>query len=89
MEREITNYDFEGHNSIGIVVPVWDVRGRKLRVGMLGDAIVAKAWIKNAPIYNVFSTLEALYAWVEDMGHSLDTVEGEIDTVEIDLNEAA
>lgn len=83
--NELKLLSFAGHEAIGVVVPVWDIRGRKLHVGKIGDAITAKAWIEGAPIYNVFASLDALYAWVEDMSNSLDTVEGEIDTVEIDL----
>jgi len=87
MEHKLLS--FAGHEVVGVVVPVWDIRGRKLHVGKCGDAITAKAWIDGVPIYNVFTSLEGLNAWVEDMGASLDTVEGEIDTVEIDLTEAA
>lgn len=87
MEHKLLS--FEGHKTIGIVVPIWDIRGRKVHVGRIGDAITAKAWIKGEPVYNVFGSLEALHVWIEDMELCLDTAEGDVDTVKIDLNEAA
>jgi len=79
MEHKLLS--FGGHEVVKVEVPVWDVYGRKLHVGKIGEAIVAKAWIDGKPIYNLFASIEALHAWVRDAGMEFDAV----DTVAMDL----
>lgn len=66
-------------------VSMWNVKGRKLEVGKLGEAFIVKAWIDGEPIYGAFGSVEAIEAWVIDFGGCLDTFEGDIVTIELDL----
>lgn len=64
---------------------LWDIHGRKASVHKWGAAYLLTVWVEGEKYTEGFTSLKAIFRYVEDYGYNFDSVERDEVTQEIKL----